>query len=1283
MNDISDLISRKSVTDVLFHWSGVQPDKTAYLFLKDDGEHDGEVTFAGLYRRVVHLARRLEQERLANQRILIILPSGLDYVAGFLACLAAGAIAVPLYPPRGKRDWQRLSSVATDCTPAALLLSREVEARYGGEFEALRPLGRCRRLSVEELAGGLGNAGSTSDAESALPAPAAIDPSRIAFLQYTSGSTGDAKGVMVSHGNLLHNARQQALCMGNGNRSIDVSWLPLYHDMGLIGKILQSLSVGAQSIFMSPYAFLRHPLRWLDAISTYRGTFAGAPNFAYDLCVDKIRPGDIDRLDLSCWRTAYNGSEPVREATLERFYQTFRRAGFRKEAFLPCYGLAEATLVVSGGPLGGLPEELKIDRAALQSGRAVPVLPESEAAVAPVSCVSMDRPFHDQTLRIVEPDRWIVQAERRVGEIWIKSPSVARGYWNRPAETARTFHAYTTDSGEGPFLRTGDLGFLDAGKLYITGRCKELILLRGVNHYPQDIEETVQSLSDTCRTHAGAAFAYDDEKLAIVQGINRVKATRVELRDLIAGIRRLVWQVHGIAPSFVGLVHPGEIGKTSSGKIQRRLIRQRFLAGELPLLAAWRQEEEAGTKDPAEDRAEDCAAPAIEPAPAEKSPARPEDAAPSAAPPLSPLLGEKLDWLGEYCRTRVNSFVIDERRTFPPYLVLDLGNQGLLGMIAGPEYGGLGFGAREFLAVLDRLGSKDMTLALFVGLNNALGLRPILRFADRAVKDRYLPRLARGRELAAFALTEPGAGSNPQALQATARAEGGIYRLRGTKYWSGSAAWSGVMNVFARAFDEQGRAIGVSAFVVPQDAPGVRQGPEALTMGMRGMIQNAVFFEDVAVEGSHLLGRPGHGMGVAQDTMCYGRIVIAAIALGALRLCYQTMLKYAEGRDIATGRLLDNPHTRTVLGDTMHGIEAISALLEKVAGDLDRGEAVAPEILAVCKCMSTELLWRAVDRTLQMAGGRGYIESNFIPQLFRDARIFRIFEGPTETLHHFIGSSVLAGRREVRAYLQAHLGEKATVRQYDRVLGGLDGGAGLAEDPAFRHWRYQAVGDYVGWLVLRAAAAPAVASPLERFLSRRVEEAEKRLAAKLARFGDLAPVTDLRRFGQRLEAAIGRREQVSPGPETRLDAYLRAPDDGPCASESEVAPVVPPEPAPVLAQVQVPPSSPALVAPVPFTGSAPAVSARPGVAEVRAFIVRWIAGKSGRPVAAITRDVEFAALGMGSIESIELCADLSNRFALDLDPTAFWNYPTAQALADFVLSEIEARDPGRAAGAAP
>ncbi|MBA3772887.1 MAG: AMP-binding protein [Ramlibacter sp.] len=1248
-DDTTVLLSHRTIVERLFYWGAVCPDKTAYTFLKDKGQLADELKFSGLCHLVSARAADLDARGLSGQRVLLVLASGLDYLVAFLACLAAGVVAVPMYPPSTKRDWDKLGAVAKNCTPAAVILDRKVVERDRSAFDGIFPGQTAALIYVDELP----RTHALERRDDARPESSAsyrkIDPRSIAFLQYTSGSTGNPKGVMVSHDNIVHNARQQAAGMGSNFRSVFVSWLPFYHDMGLIGIILQALSVGAHAVLMSPFSFLRSPGCWLRAISQYAGTISGAPNFAFDLCVEKITDAEITELDLSSWHTAFNGSEPVKTSTLERFAGRFSPAGFRSAAQFPCYGLAEATLYVSGGHARPEMLALSLDRTLLGANKIAPAA-DGAPSDSVVQIVNVQRFPSDLTTLIVEPETWKARPQGMVGEIWLKGKSITLGYWERPIETAETFRAYIADTGEGPFLRTGDLGFLKNGELFITGRIKELIIINGANYYPQDIEETVQSLGHPFRIHSGAAFALPDNGIAIVQGLNRTKLTADELQLEIDRIRRAVWESHGITPAFVGFVPPSDIAKTSSGKIQREHIRSKLIAGELSLIASWSATAVGPPTAPTHPA----------PLPATSALTVP---AHCATVPTSPEARALITWIRDYFPRRVNSQLIDERRSIPPNIVLDMGNRGLLGMLAPRSAGGLEFSTSDFLRVLEALGAKDLTIALFVGLNNALGIRPIMAHGSAEVKARYLANLASGRELAAFALTEPGAGSNPGAISATAQhMPDGTYRVSGTKCWSGSAAWAGVMNVFARTVDAQGHVTGVTGFAIPQDSPGVQQGPEALTMGMRGMIQNTVILDGVVAQAHQVLGVPDHGMAVAQDTMCYGRLAIAAVCLGATKGCYQLMLRYAGRREISTGPLLANPHTRAMLTDTMHAIEVLGRLIEQVAGQKDGGIDVSPEILASCKCLATEWLWLTVDRTMQMAGGRGYIESNLIPQIFRDARIFRIFEGPTEALHHFLGTSAVRTPEVLRAYLLQRLDQATLSRYFDEVLEHPHIAQPHADgNGAAMHWRYLALGAYLSELVFFAAGRGAEASSLN-WLEHRLSHARGLLDAAPQRLAGLATAEKLATFGRTIDDQIGIDLRSAPQPDTTCDPWLAS--HAPLAAEHSTS-----EPASIREIFP----TPAVVAAAPASWRGPASDR---LADITGFITEWITERCGLKLEAAGLDMEFSMLGLGSIDSSNLAQCLSDRFALDLDPTVLWNYPNTRELAAFIHRRFPQRSPG-------
>ncbi|HVR96174.1 MAG TPA: AMP-binding protein, partial [Thermoanaerobaculia bacterium] len=553
-------------------------DRVAFTFLTDGEVEGARLTYAELDRRARTIAARLRSSVAPGERALLLYPPGLEFIAAFFGCLYAGVVAVPAYPPRLRdRSQARLRSIARDAEPRAALTTEAIFTGLTGTEDGLA-------ARLPELASVLWLPTDTLAADEVdgqdLPEP---DPESIAFLQYTSGSTSTPKGVMVTHANLLHNERMIGEAFGQDEDSVVVGWLPLYHDMGLIGNVLQPLHAGARCVLMAPVAFLQKPSRWLAAVSRYRATTSGGPNFSYDLCARRIGPEERAELDLSSWRVAYNGAEPVREATLARFAESFASCGFRREAFYPCYGLAEATLFVSGGLQGRAPRVAGVDAAALERHEVAPAGGEEERRL-----VSNGWPWLGQRVVTADPETGVECPPGQVGEVWISGPSVARGYWRNPEATGRDFQAALTTltrGVEGPFLRTGDLGFLHDGELFVTGRIKDLVIIRGRNHYPQDLELTAERSHPDLRPGSGAAFSVDvdgEERLVVVQEVDRRPQDPVQ--TIAEAVRRAVAEEHEVQVHEVVLVRAGTVPKTSSGKIQRHACLTLYLGGELAVV---------------------------------------------------------------------------------------------------------------------------------------------------------------------------------------------------------------------------------------------------------------------------------------------------------------------------------------------------------------------------------------------------------------------------------------------------------------------------------------------------------------------------------------------------------------------------------------------------------------------------------------------------------------------------------------------------------------------------
>jgi acyl-CoA synthetase (AMP-forming)/AMP-acid ligase II/acyl carrier protein len=574
LNCISDC---RTLIHLLRGQAAATPDRLAFTFLSDGEQEEVRISYGELDRRARAIATWLGEHGSAGERALLLYPPGLDYVAAFFGCLYSGIVAVPAFPPRPNRPMPRLEGMVADAGVTLALASSDILANLERRFEHAPYLRDLRWLNTGRVPAGV---------EDAWQEPA-VHGDSLAFLQYTSGSTSAPRGVMLSHANLLHNLALIHRGFAGSPNARCVFWLPPYHDMGLIGGILQPLYAGtSNTILMPPAAFLQRPLRWLESISRTQATISGAPNFAYDLCARKASREQIAALDLSSWKLAFTGAEPIHPETLDRFAEVFAPCGFRKQAFYACYGLAEATLFVTGGKLPEAPVRLTVETPALAQNvvRVAPNGTPGRELVGSGQCPA------EQEVHIVDPETLRSCPANRVGEIWVKGRSVAAGYWGRPEDSARTFHAYTADADSaGPYLRTGDLGFLHNGELFVTGRAKDLIILQGKNHYPQDIERTVEECHAAVRQGCSAAFSVevgDSERLVVVAEVEREYRSK-NLDEALTAVRQAVASHHDVAVWSAVLIRPLSIPKTSSGKIQRRVCREYFLDGRLEVMGEW------------------------------------------------------------------------------------------------------------------------------------------------------------------------------------------------------------------------------------------------------------------------------------------------------------------------------------------------------------------------------------------------------------------------------------------------------------------------------------------------------------------------------------------------------------------------------------------------------------------------------------------------------------------------------------------------------------------------
>ncbi len=588
MSGLKNKIKAATLVDILQIRAQEQPHQTIYNFLVDGETEEISLTYGQLEQRAKAIAAYLQTVCSPQDRVLLLFPAGLDYITAFFGCLYAGVIAIPAYPPRPNRSLGRIQNILQNAQTNLALTSSETLQSLSRQLEGTPELQNLHWITTDTL-----NLNLERNWH-----PPHISEDDIAFLQYTSGSTAEPKGVKIAYKNLLHNLEAIHRCFRHSEQSRGVIWLPPYHDMGLIGGVLQPLFGDFSVTLMSPLMFLQNPLRWLKAISHYQATTSGGPNFAYDLCVRKFKPEQLTGLDLSSWQVAFNGAEPINHETLSKFAETFAPYGFNYSAFYPCYGMAEATLIISGGSQNTAVITKTVQGRALQENKIIDAHPHESS---PHTLVSCGRSLVNQKIAIANPETLVSCPPGEVGEIWVSGSSIAQGYWRQPEITEATFGAYLKDTQEGPFLRTGDLGFLDQGELFFTGRLKDMIVIKGRNHYPQDIEKTVEQTTSWIRPGCVASFSIDlqgEEKLIVLAEVERrywsgkrngrksSSQEMIEVKELTQLIRREVAKNHDLQVYASLLLKPGSLPKTSSGKIQRHACRIEFIANTYEGLAA-------------------------------------------------------------------------------------------------------------------------------------------------------------------------------------------------------------------------------------------------------------------------------------------------------------------------------------------------------------------------------------------------------------------------------------------------------------------------------------------------------------------------------------------------------------------------------------------------------------------------------------------------------------------------------------------------------------------------
>ena len=586
LKDYNDPIVQNcdTYTDVIKNRTASTPDHVVFRFLSDGVNENESFTYRQIETRSKALGASMQKVGKKGDRVLLLFQPGLSYVASLFACFYTGFVAVPAYPPQRNRGIERINTIIADSEAHICIVSQHVYDNIQSQKLTKKNndlLDQLQWIVYEDVA----------DNKSKEFNNTFISPDDVVLLQYTSGSTGNPKGVIITQLNLLYNSEYIRQSFELDRSTVGVHWLPVFHDMGLIGGILQVAYIGGVNIGMPPMAFLKKPLNWLKAIEKYGGTTSGGPDFGYDYCIRKTNEEERRNLDLSTIKVLYCGAEPIRKSTYNEFAHKFAISKFKEEQFYSCYGLAESTLIVTGGLHYDKPKYLKVDIDAL-SGNKIVIL--NNGQLGGIDLVGCGRTWMDTNVEIVDPVTMKKAEKNKVGELWISGPTVAAGYWNKPEETKLIFGAMFADTGEGPFLRTGDLGFLHEGELYITGRLKDLIIIRGVNHYPNDIEFTIQNSIPELRRNMGAVFPVTKagiESLVIVQELERSAIRNTDFDKLIENIRQVVAEEHELDIYSIVLIKTGSIPITSSGKIQHRQTKYKFLIDDLSVVAQWTKEE--------------------------------------------------------------------------------------------------------------------------------------------------------------------------------------------------------------------------------------------------------------------------------------------------------------------------------------------------------------------------------------------------------------------------------------------------------------------------------------------------------------------------------------------------------------------------------------------------------------------------------------------------------------------------------------------------------------------
>jgi acyl-CoA synthetase (AMP-forming)/AMP-acid ligase II/alkylation response protein AidB-like acyl-CoA dehydrogenase/acyl carrier protein len=1191
--------SRQTLVDVLEKRASNEPERIAYRFLREgEVEHDS-ISFGDLRRRARRAAGRLIGLGAVpgESAAVLLYPQGIEFIVAFFACLYAGVVAVPASLSNRKRAADILSRMAADAGARWILSCGTQLQQMRRDIEDRDSLQGIACLDLEDGVEG-----------SPLPR-VRIESSAIAMLQYTSGSTGTPSGVVITHANLVDNQQQMQQSFEHDDTTVIVSWLPMFHDMGL-GTVLMAVWTGRPCVFMAPSVFVQNPRRWLAAISHYRGTTSLAPDFAYDLCVRRVGPKEREGLDLSSWKVALNGSEPVRSSTIERFVEAFGPCGFRREAFLPAYGLAEATMFVTSDDAREPPLVRRFSIEKLEHGEAVP---ESDAARAR-ALVSCGHPWYGSRLSIVDPETRVECPPERVGEVWLQGGAIGLGYWKKEVESKYTFQAMTAD-GRGPFLRTGDLGFVSEGRLFVAGRLKDLIIIRGRNHAPQDIEDSVSTCHAALVARACAAFSVDTdegERLVVVQEVTRTSLKTLDAPSVIRAIRAVVSDNHALQTHAIVLLKPSSLPRTTSGKVRRKTCRQAFLDNSLPAVASWGAFAEAA-----------------------------RDAGTLGLRAASQRADQVINWLRLHAVELSGASFAHEGHGLSSKLASVLASQGLLGLHVAFEHGGLGLGHFDSARVLEQLAAVDFSLALLIGANTYLGVQPIAKYANSHQRGELLSRLAQGRDFAGFAVDERDDGplsSTDGHVQMTGEEP---WQVFGTQHVRSSAATPSLIHAVAHHDEPPGS----TAFMIARSAEGVNIVESGGAPGRLRTARTTVNFEGASVVRENLLGSFGSGNDVAREATLHMRLAVGAACIGAMKRCAQLASRespYRKLRDKAT----PNPVILSRLSSAAARVTALEALVHTIARATDRGDFVPAEGFAACKLLGPEMLLRSIDDLMLIGVRVDKDESDQILGIYEEAGALRNFDGPPETLAEITGAAVMAEDTPLRLLIEETLGAPAVVSWVEPVIDAVRHRMKNLKGTLARRaerWGHTRTGELTTWLALLAAVEGCMRGKSDPEL----------VHAHTWTLAQLEQAVTAVRLGTPSETATLDADDIA----ATFAAYARTIGNLTTrgAKGNGIEGAAPRER----------PSRDS--GPVPERSTS-TVDREAAKRELRVRIVVWLANRLRIPVSKIEAGRSFADHGLDSLSSVELAKDLSDMLGREIDATVVWNFATIDELAEHLAT---------------